>query len=290
MPKDADELIALLDLEAIDDDLFRGRQLPSALPRVFGGQVAAQALVAGARTVDPAYVVHSLHSYFLQPGDPGAPIIFDVENLRDGRTFATRRVLGRQHGRPIYAQTLEFMRPEDGLDHQDPMPQVPGPDDSIDPWAGHRERQRDPAQRDVDVSEDEWGAVELRYVGSSADDLLPPDDRHPGRQAFWLRVSGPLPDDPLTQVAAFTYLSDMTIMGAALAPHGLRMGAPGLQAASLDHTIWFHRPFRADQWWLYHQVSPSASGGRGLIHGRVFTPDGTLVASVAQEALLRQRS
>ena len=275
MPKDAGELVSLLDLETIDDNLFRGGQLPTALPRVFGGQVAAQAVVAGSRTVDPAYVVHSLHSYFLQPGDPGAPIVFDVENLRDGRTFSTRRVLGRQHGRPIYAQTLEFMRPEEGLGPQDPMPDLPGPEECPDPGR-------------FDGSE-EWGSVDLRYVGSSADGRLPADDRHPGRQAFWLRVSGELPDDPLVHVAAFTYLSDMTIMGAALAPHGLHLGSPGLQAASLDHAVWFHRPFRADRWWLYYQVSPWASGGRGLIHGRVFTREGALVASVTQEALLRRR-
>jgi acyl-CoA thioesterase-2 len=287
VPRDAAELVDLLDLEAIDDNLFRGRQMPSTMPRVFGGQAAAQALVAATRTVDPAYAVHSMHSYFLQPGDTGAPTIFDVETLRDGRSFATRRVLARQHGRPIYAMTANFQRPEDGYDHQDAMPAgVTSPEDSID--ARTRSRELDPG-RDTSLDH-EWDVVEFRYVGSSGDGLLPPDAEHPARQRFWLRVSTPLPDDPLAHVAAFTYLSDTTLMGAALAPHGVRMGDPDLLVASLDHSIWFHRPFRADEWWLYDQISPSASGARGLVTARVYTRDGILVATVAQEALLRRRS
>lgn len=283
MPKDADELVDLLDLERIDLNLFRGKQMPSAYPRVFGGQAAAQALTAAARTVDPAYVIHSMHSYFLQPGDTGAPTIFDVENLRDGRSFATRRVLGRQHGRPIYALTANFQKPEEGFDHQDPMPDVVGPDEAID--AREAARTSDP---DRDTSMDgEWDVVDLRYLGNSADGLAA-DPAHPGRQRYWLRVSSRLPDDPFQHVAAFTYLSDLTLMGAALAPHGVRLGGPETMVASLDHSIWFHRPFRADEWWLYDQVSPSTSSGRGLVTARVFTQDGTLVASVAQEALVRR--
>jgi acyl-CoA thioesterase II len=285
MPRNADELVELLDLERIDDNLFRGKQLPSVLPRVFGGQAAAQALVAATRTVDPAYGVHSLHSYFLQPGDTGAPIIYDVEDLRDGRSFTTRRVLGRQHGRPIYALTASFQKHEEGFEHQDVMPDVPAPEDAIDARAAIRE-----AAQDHGAGQDsEWDVVDFRYVGSSAD-LLPTDAAHPGRQRFWLRVSSRLPDDPLQHVSAFTYLSDMTLVGAALAPHGLRIGEPGTLVASLDHAVWFHRPFRADEWWLYDQVSPSASGGRGLVTARVFTQDGSLVATVAQEALMRRRS
>jgi acyl-CoA thioesterase-2 len=285
VPRNAEELVELLDLERIDDDLFRGRQMPSRLPRVFGGQAAAQALVAASRTVDPAYVVHSLHSYFLQPGDTQAPTIYDVENLRDGRSFATRRVLARQHGRPIYALTANFQRPEDGYEHQDPKPATIGPDEAIDARAAHRAA--NPA--DADPTDAEWDVVDLRYVGSSAD-LLPSDPAHPGRQQLWLRVSSRLPDDPFQHVAAFTYLSDMTLMGAALAPHGVGIGGPKTLIASLDHSVWFHRPFRADEWWLYDQVSPSASGGRGLVTARVFTEDGTLVATVAQEALIRRRN
>lgn len=277
MPRDVDELLRLLDIETIDDNLFRGSQQASVLPRVFGGQVAAQALVAAARTTDPAYVVHSLHSYFLQPGDTGAPIVYDVEALRDGRSFATRRVLARQHGRPIFALTTDFQKPEEGLDHQDVFPDdVPSPEDALDPMA-----------RRADGEFTEWDAISMRYVGSSAD-LLPPDPQRPGRQRFWLKIDGELPDDPLVHAAAFAYASDMTIAGAALAPHGYRLGGPDIMVASLDHTVWFHEPFRADRWWLYDQHAPRASGGRGLINSRVFTADGRLVASTAQEALLRK--
>ncbi|MEV7428987.1 acyl-CoA thioesterase II [Nocardioides sp. NPDC092400] len=278
MPRDADELARLLDLEAIDTNLFRGRQAATSLPRVFGGQAAAQATVAAGRTVDPAYELHSLHSYFLQPGDTSAPTIFDVETIREGRSFATRRVLARQHGRPIYALTADFQRPEEGWEHQQVAPSVPPPEECLNPKELFGQAEDDP----------EWGVMELRYAGSSLDGGLEPDDVRPGRQRVWLRVRGTLPDDPFVHVAAFTYFSDMTIMGAALAPHGVRSGSPEAMVASLDHSIWFHRPFRADEWWLYDQDSPFGGGGRGLVHGRVHTADGTLVASVSQEALLRR--
>ncbi|WP_122817709.1 acyl-CoA thioesterase [Nocardioides pantholopis] len=280
MPRNAAELIALLDLETIDDNLFRGAVAPTGLPRVFGGQVAAQALVAATRTVDPAYVVHSLHSYFLQPGDTAAPIIYDVENLRDGRSFATRRVLARQHGRPIFALTANYQRPEEGFEHQDAMPQVPAPEDALDPRQFQSEL--------TGPHTGEWDVAEIRYVGSSADGLIAPDPEHPGRQRCWLRISSALPEDPLQHAAAFTYLSDLTLQAATLAPHGLRMGDPGVMMASLDHAVWFHRPFRADEWWLYDQVSPVTVGARGLVTGNVFTRDGVLVATVAQELLLRR--
>ena len=274
MATDLHELLALLDLETIDDNLFRGAVAGMTLPRVFGGQVAAQALVAGARTVDPEFVVHSLHSYFLQPGDPGAPILYDVDNLRDGRSFLTRRVIARQHGRPIFALTASFQRPEEGLVHQDRMPEVPSADSLP-------RRERAPGSGDA-----EWAVADIRLVGASGAGL-PPDPAHPGRQRTWLRIGEQLPEDPFLHLAAFTYLTDMTIMGAALAPHGLRLGDPRVQLASLDHAIWFHRPFRADEWWLYDQVSPSASAGRGLVTANVFTHDGQLAATVAQEFLMR---
>ncbi|NHC21554.1 acyl-CoA thioesterase II [Nocardioides sp. IC4_145] len=278
MPRDAADLVELLDLETIDTNLFRGHQQVSSLPRVFGGQVAAQAVVAAGRTVDPAYVLHSLHSYFLQPGDTSAPIIFDVETIREGRSFATRRVLARQHGRPIYALTADFQRPEEGWEHQQVAPVVPPPEQCLNPkeLLGHPE------------DDPEWGVMELRYAGSSLDGGLEPDEARPGRQRVWLRAKGTLPDDPFVHVAAFTFFSDMTLMGAALAPHGIRSGSPEAMIASLDHSIWFHRPFRVDDWWLYDQDSPFAGGGRGLVHSRVHTADGTLVASVSQEALLRK--
>ncbi|TIC86592.1 acyl-CoA thioesterase II [Nocardioides sp. GY 10127] len=279
MPSTTDELLFLLDLETIDDNLFRGSQLPSQLPRVYGGQVAAQAVVAAARTVGEGFAIHSLHSYFLQPGDTGAPIIYDVEKLRDGRSFTTRRVLARQHGRPIFVMTVDLAREEESWDHQDVMPVgVPGPEECPDP--------RDaapPGKRFTD-----WDVSEIRYAGSSAD-VLPPDPERPGRQRVWLRVGRDLPSDPLLQAAAFVYGSDMALLGPAFAPHGLRFGDNRSMAASLDHAVWFHRPFRADDWWLYDQHSPSMAGARALINARVFTQDGRLVASVAQEALIRRR-
>ena len=282
MPASVDELMALLDLEVIEDNLFRGRQPDTLLQRVFGGQVAAQALAAANHTVPDRYQVHSLHSYFLRPGDTAVPIVYDVEGVREGRSFATRRVIARQHGRPIFAMTLNFQVPEPGLDHQDPMPDVPAPEDcpslaEASPNSG----------RDTEEWEREWAALEVRHAGHSGSGGGIVDDAVAGRARLWIKVNGTLPEDHLSHLAAFTYSSDMTLLGATLVPHGRYIGSPGMQAASLDHSIWFHRPFRADEWWLYDQVTPSASGGRGLAIARVFSRDGRLVASVAQEGLIR---
>ena len=279
-----DDLVALLDLEDLDLDLFRGRQPDTALQRVFGGQVAAQALLAAARTTDPEYAAHSLHSYFLLPGDTAVPIIYDVERLRDGRSFGTRRVVARQHGRPIYYLTANFQRAEDGFEHQDVMPDVIPPEEGIDLGAMFRSR----GQGNTEEWEREWAALDVRYVGNSLQGL-PEDPSRPARARLWIRVNGHLSDDPLQHLAAFTYASDMTLLGSTLVPHGVHISSPGMQVASLDHTVWFHRPFRADEWWLYDQESPSASGGRGLALARVFTQGGVLGASVAQEGLIRQR-
>ena len=285
MPRTAEELVKLLDLETIDANLYRGTQPDTVLQRVFGGQVAAQALVAGARTVDPPRSVHSLHSYFLLPGDTSVPIVYDVERMRDGRSFSVRRVVARQHGHPIYFMTVSFQVPEDGFEHQDRMPDVPGPDDSPD--MAEQFRQRSPEHAEIWVRE--WAALELRTIADSRPGgELSPADR-PARSRLWIRVSGPLDDDELTHKAAFTYASDMSILGTSLVPHGVPISSPLVQSASLDHTIWFHRPFRADEWLLYDQVSPSACGARGLSLGRLFTRDARLVATVAQEGLIRPR-
>lgn len=284
MPASAAELLELLDLEDLDVDLYRGRQPRTSRQRVFGGQVAGQALLAAIRSADPAFAVHSLHSYFLRPGDTGVPIIYEVERIRDGRSFLSRRVVALQHGRPIYYQTSNFQRPEDGFDHQDVMPEVAGPDQGL-PLADLI------GSRGAEHAEEwrrEWAALDIRHLGTSTHGL-PPDDRHPARARLWVRVDGELPDDPAVQQAAFTYATDLTLLGVTLVPHGRHLASPDLQAASLDHTVWFHRPLRADRWWLYDQVSPSASGGRGLALAQVYAEDGTLVATVAQEGLVRLR-
>nr|WP_141007657.1 acyl-CoA thioesterase II [Nocardioides humi] len=275
------KLISLLDLEQLDTDLFRGQQPETIRQRVYGGQVAAQALIAASRTVDEGLHVHSLHSYFLLPGDYTVPIIYDVERIRDGRSFATRRVLARQHGRPIYYQSLNFQRAEEGLEHQDVMPEVKPPEEGLDLISLMAERGTD------DGIGREWAALDVRWLGSSAYGL-DPDPARPSQALVWIRVDGRLSDDPLEHLATFTYASDVSLLGATLSAHP-EHGPDRVQMASLDHTIWFHRPFRADEWWLYDQWSPSASGGRGLALGRVFTQDGTLVATVAQEGLIRPR-
>ena len=285
MPASAADLVALLDVETLDPNLFRGRQPQTDRQRVFGGQVAAQALIAAMRTIEPAYVVHSLHSYFLLPGDTAVPIIYDVERLRDGRSFGTRRIVARQHGRAIYYQTVNFQRPEDGFEHQDRMPEVAPPEQATNFLDLMRAR----GSGDSEALAREWAALDVRYLGNSRAGLGE-DPERPARSQLWLRVNGDLGEDPQQHVAAFTYASDMTLLGATLVTHGVTLGTPGIQAASLDHTIWFHRPLRADEWLLYDQWSPSASGARGLALGRVFTQDGRLVATVAQEGLIRLRS
>lgn len=276
------ELLDLLDVETLDVDLFRGGQPDSARARVYGGQVAAQALIAGARTVGPEFHVHSLHSYFLLPGDYQVPIIYDVERIRDGRSFATRRVVARQHGRPIYYQTLNYQRDEEGFEHQDVMPEVKGPEEGLDLV----DLMRKGGNIDADALGKEWGALDVRWLGNSRHGLEP-DPEHPSRARMWIRIKGEVGADPLDHLAAFTYATDVSLLGASLAAHDVNPA--DTQMASLDHTIWFHRPFRVDEWWLYDQWSPFSGGGRGLSFGHVYTPDGTLVATVAQEGLIRPR-
>jgi acyl-CoA thioesterase II len=283
VPESLDELVGLLDLEPIEENLFRGRQPDTGLQRVFGGQVAAQALAAGQATVDPERGVHSLHAYFILPGDTAVPIIYDVERVRDGGSFSTRRVVGRQHGRSIFYMSASFQRPEPGLEHQDRMPSAPEPDSCprlADLYAATTGR----SARDW---EREWAAVEVRYAGNSGPGGDLASAEHPAMARLWLRAAGQLSDDLRLHCCVLAYASDLTLLGSALVPHGRVLGAPGLQTASVDHAMWFHRPFRADRWLLYDQVSPSASGARGLAFGRIFTAPGALAASVAQEGLIR---
>lgn len=284
MAGSADELATLLDLERLEVDLYRGAQARTERQRVFGGQVAAQAVVAATRSVESHYVLHSLHSYFLRPGDTTVPIVYDVERIRDGRSFVTRRVSARQHGRPIYYMTANFQIPEPGLEHQDRMPEVPSPEQGMPLVELARSRGPEAAEQ----WEREWSALDIRYVGITGQGL-PEDPDQPARARLWIKVDGELAADPTVQQAAFTYASDLTLLGAALVPHGIHIASPRLQPASLDHTIWFHRPFRADEWWLYDQFSPFAGGARGLALARVFSQSGELVATVAQEGLIRLR-
>ncbi|MCX6407928.1 MAG: acyl-CoA thioesterase II [Propionibacteriales bacterium] len=285
MPASLDELVTLLDLEPLEVGLFRGSQPEgSSLKRVFGGQVAAQAVTAAQLTVPEDRHIHSLHAYFLLGGDPSIPIVYDVENVRDGGSFTTRRIAARQHGENIFYMTASFQRTEDGFDHQDVMPQVPSPEESV-PLLDVIRQVR---PQEVESWKREWSSFDLRYIGDNrpADD--PTRATVPAVQRLWFRADGTLPASRIIHTAAFVYISDFSLLGVALLPHGELISSPRVQPASLDHTIWFHRPISADEWLLYDQTSPSASGARGLSTARVFAEDGTLVATVAQEGLIRR--
>jgi acyl-CoA thioesterase-2 len=274
------DLVAVLELESIDDDLFRGAPSPNDRGRAFGGHVAAQSLMAAIRTAGEGFTVHSMHSYFLLPGDPMHPIVYDVQRIRDGRSFQTRRVAARQHGREIFYLTANFQLHEEGYEHQDTMPAALPAEESID----LRALMTKGGTAEGEALAREWAAVDGRIVGNSLYGLEP-DPSRPAQQRVWLKIADRLPDDPNVHLAAFTWASDISLLGASLAAHTL--DSSRVQMASLDHTIWFHRPFRADEWWLYDQESPSAENGRGLSIGRVFASDGRLVATAAQQGIIR---
>jgi acyl-CoA thioesterase II len=282
MPESVPELVDLLDLEEIEVGLYRARQPRTQLQRVFGGEVLAQALVAASRTVPEERVLHSLHAYFLRPGRTDMPIVYDVESVRDGGSFSSRRAVARQAGTVIFYLSSSFHETEEGFDHADPAPaDVPAPEDC--PTLGEVLSQA--SGRSADAWEREWGALDVRYVGDSRPDGALVDPRHPARARVWVRVAGPLADEPRLHQAALAYASDLTLLSASTVPHGVLIGF-NVQAASIDHAMWFHRPFRADSWLLYDQVSPSASGALGLSTARMFQ-HGRLVADVAQEGLIR---
>ncbi|MFD3423117.1 acyl-CoA thioesterase [Streptomyces decoyicus] len=287
-----ESLLGLLALERIEQDIFRGQSRPSVVPRVFGGQVAAQALVAAGRTVPEDRPPHSLHAYFLRPGDPGAPIVYTVDRIRDGRSFTTRRVVAVQHGQPIFHLSASFQVTEDGLEHQEPMPPAPDPLElptAAEMLPRYADRFVDPgvAERLLESR----AAIDLRYVDAPPFGTVG-EVRDP-RSQVWFRTQGKLDDDgeiprPLLDICLVTYVSDMTLLDSILLAHGRGGWAVGdVVGASLDHAMWFHRPPRADEWLLYDQESPTAQGGRGLGKGRIFTADGQLAVSVIQEGVIR---
>jgi len=271
-------LVDLLDLERIEVNTFRGRHPEEERQRTFGGQVAAQALMAAGRTVDVGQA-HSLHSYFLRPGDPSIPILYEVDRIRDGRSFTTRRVVAIQHGRAIYNMQASFHTDEVGIEHQFEMPEVPGPE-AIG-------RIADRIQDDGGVL-DEWFArqhpIDQRFVGELP--WSPNRSREP-RQRIWIKADGALPDDPLLHACVITYASDMSLLDSVLAPHSIRWDEGTFMVASLDHCMWFHRELHADRWLLYDMDSPIAHAGRGLARGFLFSEDGELMTSLVQEGLTR---
>jgi acyl-CoA thioesterase-2 len=274
-----DDLVKLLDLEPIEVNIFRGLSPDDDRQRVFGGQVAGQALVAAARTVDDGRPVHSLHAYFLRPGDPNLPILYEVDRIRDGRSFTTRRVVAIQHGRAIFNLQASFQVHEVGLAHQVPMPDVPDPE-TLPDFETRMARYKDAAGELLSRPR----PIDTRYVDT---DPMARRRQRRSTQRVWLRADGRLPDDPLLHACVVTYASDMTLLDTTVLPHGIAWGDDRLQMASLDHAMWFHRPFRADEWLLYDQVSPTTYGSRGLASGSIYTRDGDLVVSVMQEGLIR---
>jgi acyl-CoA thioesterase-2 len=283
MPTAVETLLETLDLEPLEVNLFRGRSPQVGWQRVFGGQVVGQALAAASRTVE-GRPVHSLQGYFVRPGDPAVPIIYQVDRIRDGGSFTTRRVLAVQHGEAIFSMSASFHRREDGFEHQMPMPAVPAPEDL-------------PSEKDLlaayfDAAPE---AVKRYWQRERAIELRPVDPRHyvsreklaPAQQV-WIRATGPLPDDPAIHACVLAYASDLTLLDTSLFAHGHSVFDRDLKLASLDHAMWFHRPVRMDDWLLYAQDSPTAAAGRGFNRGAIYDRGGRLIASTAQEGMIRR--
>jgi acyl-CoA thioesterase II len=278
-----ENLLRILDLEPLEHNLFRGRSPDVGWQRVFGGQVLGQALVAASRTVEPDRKAHSLHAYFLRPGDPAVPIIYEVDRIRDGKSFVTRRVVAIQHGHAIFSMSASFQVEEAGLDHQTTMPKVPPPEELI----SEEELKKKFMENASEPMKAYWRRerpIEIRPVSLRhyvAREKLEPV------QHVWFRASGPLPDDAAIHKCVLAYASDMMLLDTSLYPHARTLFDRDLQVASLDHALWFHRKFRADDWLLYAQESPTAFGGRGFNRGAIYSRDGIHIASVAQEGLIR---
>ncbi|KPF57985.1 acyl-CoA thioesterase II [Rhizobium sp. AAP116] len=284
--KPMEDLIERLDLEKLEENLFRGSSPQNGWQRVFGGLVIAQALMAAQRCVDPDRIVHSLHAYFMRPGDPSIPIVYQVERIRDGSSFTTRRVVAIQHGKAIFSMSASFQIEEPGFDHQVKIPNVAAPEQLM----GEAEFRAAFLAQAPDTVKKYWGRerpIEIRPT--SLTHYLSREKLEPEAH-IWVRASGLVPDDRHYQAAILAYLSDMTLLDTSLYAHGTSIFDPELQVASLDHAMWFHRPCRLDDWLLYTQDSPSAAGARGMTRGSIFTRDGRLVASVAQEGLIRKRA
>ena len=285
MSKAVEVLLQTLDLEVLERNLYRGTSPKVGWQRVFGGQVIGQALVAAQRSVDPTRRVHSLHSYFMRPGDPAVPIIYEVDRIRDGGSFTTRRVVAIQHGEAIFSMSASFHIEETGLEHCLPMPKVPLPD-TLPSEKQLAEQFIDNAPENIRRYWQRDRPIELRPVDLTH--YVSPRKLAP-LQHVWFRATGPLPDDPAIQAAVLSYASDMTLLDTSLFAHGMSIFDPSLQAASLDHAIWFHRPVDMGKWHLYAQDSPNSGGARGFTRGTIFSQNGNLVASVAQEGLIRIR-
>jgi acyl-CoA thioesterase II len=284
MSKILDHLVELLALERIEQNLFRGQSQDLGWGSVFGGQVLGQALSAAEQTVGDARTVHSFHSYFLRSGDAHKPIVYEVDSIRDGKSFTTRRVVAIQNGRPIFSMSASFQRPEPGFEHQSEKPDAPGPDG----LASETELARRAVDRIPEAFRERALAerpIELRPV--EPQDPLNPDRRPPTRQT-WYRAAGKLPDRASVHQYLLAYASDFDFLGTSMQPHGVSWLTPGMQVASLDHAMWFHRPFRFDEWLLYVVDGPSASSARGLVRGQFFSESGALVASTMQEGLIRR--
>jgi len=285
MPYNIDDLLKLLDLEPIEVNIYRGHNRDIGSGRVFGGQVLAQALVAAQRTVEEERTAHSMHGYFILPGDLSQPIVYFVDRLRDGRSFTTRQVTGIQHGRAIFSGSVSFHVHEPGLEHQSEMPDVPPPEKLGSELEIIRARSHDlPEHLRTVLTQDR--PIDFRLV----EDVDPFDPKpQPARRHMWMRAVGKMPDESLAHQAVLAYASDYGLLGTALQPHGKSYRRPNIQVASLDHALYLHRECRMDDWLLYVIDSPVSTGARGFARGTIFTRAGVLVASVAQEGLMRPR-